>query len=340
MSQVVLHIGTHKTATTTIQDMFSHNAALLAKHGVIYPNFGKSTGHHGLVRDWNPKLPEIYALEQGSLGTLREIAATYGNGDHTVFLSSEEFSRQADGMRPDFTVIREALSGFDRIRVVCLLREQWTFVQSVYLEISRKKKPPSPAEILASVQRQDSAMGLATDYNQIYDHLLKSFDPADITFLDFEQCIKGQGGVLGAMLSYLGIDLTAEMLEPIHGGVSNPSPAPIPSWAANSIAAQAAAPAWLVAALTGAFGVQFGTQARSCIWTREEYRILQRYAARCNARLAARLAKWQPDFAISTSLLPMPDTPGAAVFRDDIPPEFWMRCSRWIFAEIRRGAAR
>lgn len=88
MAKVVIHIGTHKTATTTIQDTFSQNAKLLRQHGVIYPRLSRFTGHHGLVSDWG-RLPKVYDLPGGSKAALRQIANEHGAGDHTVFLSSE-----------------------------------------------------------------------------------------------------------------------------------------------------------------------------------------------------------------------------------------------------------
>lgn len=336
MARVVLHIGTHKTATTTLQDTFAHNAALLAQHGVIYPVMGKATGHHGLVMDWNP-LPAVYALPDGSIATLTRIAADHASGDQTVFLSSEEFSRGGLPGSVDFGAVRAALSGFERIEVVCVLREQWQFVQSVYLEVSKSHPPLRPSQIVDTILAEDMIEGLWTDYTLLYDHLLGAFAPDEITFLDFDRCRAAPGGILGAMLTHLGTDLSAEALELVNGGRSNPSPQPLPGWAANIICDPVHAPPWVVAATTGAFRVQFGPQARSRIWTREECRILQDYAARCNAGLAYRLAPWQPGFTVTASPMPTAAEPGTDIFREDVPADFWMRCSRWLFAARRAG---
>ncbi|MBN2630417.1 MAG: hypothetical protein JXR75_07745 [Rhodobacteraceae bacterium] len=338
MARVVLHIGTHKTATTTIQDMFAHNAALLAEHGLIYPMLGPATGHHGLVMDWNP-LPDIYALPGGATAALAQISAEYSSGDKTVFLSSEEFSRLNRGMKIDFVAVRKALAGFDQIEVVCVLREQWQFIQSIYLEIAKSHSPPSLSQVLEAVLGRDMAMGLSTDYNQLYDHLLTGFSPEEITFMDFDRSIRAPGGIVGAMLSHLGSDLPVEALSLVNGGVSNPSPKPLASWAASIVSEPIIAPPWLVTAVTGAFDTQFGPDSRSRIWTREECRALQDYAERCNSRLEDRLAPWQPGFAVTRSPLPTAENPGTDIFREDVPANFWLRCSRWTFAAVHRGAA-
>lgn len=331
MSRVVLHIGTHKTATTTIQDMFSHNAALLAEHGIIYPRLRPAAGHHGLVTDWNRTLPSVYAWSAGSLGTLQQIAAKYGSRDKTVFLSSEEFSRGTPQNRPDFTQIRQVLADFDEIAVVCTLREQWQFVQSIYLEVSKSRHPERPPQLLEAVLATNMVDGLWTDYNLLYDRLLEDFAPEEITFLDFDTARKAPGGVIGAMLAYLGTDLAAEALESVHGGLSNASPLPLPSWAANIIADPYVAPHWLLKATTGAFEAQFGPEVRSHIWTREEYSMLQDYARRCNDRLSDRRAPWQPDFAISSYPATAVESRSTHIFREDISAEYWTRCSRRLY---------
>ncbi|MDW3117932.1 MAG: hypothetical protein R8G60_09260 [Roseovarius pacificus] len=142
MAKIVLHIGTHKTATTTLQDTFHHNADLLAQHGLIYPRLGKATGHHGLIYDW-AHLPPFYKPEHGSRAVLRDLADRYASGPGTVFLSSEEFSRCDDG-QTDLAAIRRLLDAFESFEVICTLRTQWQFMQSVYLEIAKKQTPPRP----------------------------------------------------------------------------------------------------------------------------------------------------------------------------------------------------
>ena len=52
MSRIVIHIGTHKTATTHLQDTFHKNRALLKTHGVTFPYIGWTRGQHGLASAW------------------------------------------------------------------------------------------------------------------------------------------------------------------------------------------------------------------------------------------------------------------------------------------------
>ena len=196
MSRVVLHIGTHKTATTTIQDTFWTNSELLARHGVVYPRQGRVTGHHGLVFDWG-RLPEVYRLEAGSRRTLAQIAEDHAGGDLTVFLSSEEFSRGDPRGAVDFAEVRSILAPFGRIEVICTLRPQWQFLQSVYLELSKKMLPPRPPQMVAPVIEKGMFAGLWIDYNLLLDRLETVFAPDEIALVDFETARRGEGGILG-----------------------------------------------------------------------------------------------------------------------------------------------
>lgn len=331
MAKVILHIGTHKTATTTIQDMFAANAKLLARHGVIYPKLGKATGHHGLAMDWNRWLPKIYEAG-GSIAALEKLARDYGQTESTVFLSSEELSRGAASERVDFTAIRQALRGFAEVEVICVLREQAQYLQSIYLEVSKKRAPPRPPLVLASMLREDMVEGLWTDYNLLYDHLLTAFAPEEITFLDFDETRRAEGGILGAMLARLAPNLDLSELKLVNDGRSNTSPPPLPAWAANIVAEPHVAPDWLIQAMSGALQAQFGEGRRSLLWTRDEVATLQSYALEHNSRLAARRAAIQPGFQIAAAA-PRSD----AIHREDMTAEFWVRANRWTFASKRAG---
>ncbi|MBL4929605.1 hypothetical protein [Fuscibacter oryzae] len=326
MARVVLHIGTHKTATTTLQETFRLNAGHLARHGLIYPQIdARHSGHHGLVTDWNP-LPAVYHLPGGSVAALRGIAAAHAAGEATVLLSSEEFSRGAKGTCVDFAAVRAALAGFDRIEVVCVLREQWRFLQSVYVEVSKTRPPRRPPDLLAEALAGDMTEGLWLDYNLLYDHLLTAFAPEEISFLDFDQAVRAEGGIVGHLLAHLGC--APGPLQMAVEGQANRSAPPLPVWGANLIAEPYAAPDWLVQAMLGGFEAETGRLASAgCLWSRAEMLRLLAYAAPRNARLAARLAPMQPGFAVTASA-PPPD----AIHREDISPGFWMRGARWMFA--------
>lgn len=331
MSKVVLHIGTHKTATTTIQDMFHKNAPLLKKHGLIYPRMGRATGHHGLVYDWL-HLPKVYQLDISSLDACSAIAEEYAHRDVTVFLSSEEFSRQNPDATVDFTAVRERLAAFDEIEVICVLRTQWQFIQSIYLEMSRRNNPPRPALLPKPAMDSGKSMGLVVDYNLILDRLEKDFAPEEITLLDFNTCGHTEGRIIGYLLRHLGLDLKADALELVNDGASNVSPDPLASWISNVMAEPKSAPDWLLAHATLAFEEKLGLDAVPCLFSKAEFVQMEEHFAPLNARLKERRSAVQPDFAITP-----PNADVITLYRNQVQAPIWARVARLLALDRMRA---
>jgi len=326
MARLVLHIGTHKTGTTTIQDTFHANRDLLAQHGVIYPALGKHSGHHGLLTDWIA-LPLAYDLPDGGIGTLRALAARYVDSDVTLLLSSEEFSRGGGaGGRVDMAALAGIFGGFESIKVVCFLREQWQFLQSVYLEVARSRSPPRPPVLIEQAFETGMVDGLWCDYLALYNHLLTGFSPDMIHLIDYITARKKKGGVLEAMLSSLDIPLKSEALVQVNNGTSNVSPRPLPVWAALAIAGGNPATKELFPAVQTAFNLEYGLNTASSLFTREELVRIGAHFARSNRRLTKRHATVQPEFELTHQ----PPVKGT-IFRDDIDADFWVRAARRIF---------
>ncbi|MCX7568054.1 hypothetical protein OS189_17055 [Sulfitobacter sp. F26169L] len=314
MSKVVLHIGTHKTATTTIQDMFHKNAGLLEQHGVVYPRIGRVTGHHGLVYDWG-RLPPVFQLEVSSLDALTWIAREHAHKkDVTVFLSSEEFSRVDPDVAVDFAAVRERLSAFDEIEVVCVLRTQWRFLQSVYLELSRNQNPVRPPKIVANAIEKGMSLGLAMDYNIILDRLEQFFAPEEITLLDFDTLCASQDGIVGAMLRHLDVPLGLADLEAVNNGKSNVSPQPLATWLSNIMTEPVRPPQWLVNHATKAFEEICPKPFRPCLFSGAEFNTLATHFRPLNDRLRERRKALQPDFAIT-----QPVSKEITLFRHQVP---------------------
>ena len=116
---LILHIGRHKTGTSSIQHFLHHNREELKRHGVSYPEpFDAVAAHHGLA----------LALSEGRdiepyLGILRSLQPR----DHTVLLSSEGFQRLSPAEANRLT------AAFPTTAVV-YLREQFSYAWSAYVQ--------------------------------------------------------------------------------------------------------------------------------------------------------------------------------------------------------------
>jgi hypothetical protein len=144
--RLILHIGTQKTATTTIQQYLYHNRAVLAKNGIVLSDV--------LGKPNNRKL-SAYCLEnfQGDeffkgrgIGTVAqkeaffegfeeefraEVTRLADTADCMVITSEHLWSRL--GNRADLEKLHAFLAPlFSEIRVVCYFREQTAMAKSLY----------------------------------------------------------------------------------------------------------------------------------------------------------------------------------------------------------------
>ena len=331
MSHLVLHIGTHKTGTTTIQDCFWKNAPLLERSGIIYPRLSyRFAGHHGLIAE-QVSLPAQYFLKEGGFDTLRKIARLYERHDTTVFLSSEEFSRADLTKSVNFRAVRDCFAGFDRVSVLCFLRPQWRFLQSIYLEISRTRNPRRLPDFVQEAVESGMCQGLFLDYVALLDWLSDAFEPSEIRLVDFESARATTGGLIDAALAASGSRLTHQDLQAAHRVHSNPSSDALSQWMANLVAEPYRAPEQLRSLIEG---VRETKGITSCL-TRREIVEFKSHFADSNAELERRRQKVQSEFRLTD-----PVVPTSAQFREDVTVEDWLRISQClggkVFPEIKR----
>lgn len=317
MSRIVLHVGTHKTATTHIQDLFFRNSDLLAKHGIVYPEIGLNRGHHGLLGKW-VDLPAPYGLPQADAAMAWDaIVGEHAVSDRTVFLSSEEFSR-LHGRIVDMAALAATVAPFDDVTVLCTLRNQAGFVQSVYQQIADDRAPMEWDAFLDRAMQAQHVDGLTLNYLRLHDHFLSGFAPDQIRFLSYEVASAGPGGIVGAILRELGAPIGADALEPFADGRSNVSVAPVATLAATLIAAPKRADRALMQRVDDHVRQVFGGE-RTSLFSAEEVSALDAKYSPLNRRLEARLAPRQPDFRVA----PVSVAP-ATVLRDRMDEAFWL----------------
>ena len=331
MSKIIIHIGTHKTATTSIQDTLFHNRDLLANNNIIIPKIGKSRGHHSLVTAWIDMKPYFH-LAKGPDLAWDELVENYANKDKTVFLSSEEFSR----MKPvcvDMRQLRERVRKFDEVEIVCVLRNQINFTQSVYMEISKNVNRHDVPKFITKTLEQKVVEGLWLDYNGLYDHIRKGFSADEIRLISFESAIKTEGGIVGQFLKILETDLKMTDLEPFEQSLSNVSPEPLALWAANIANAPRALSPKLLRAACCALERELGENTKTTLLSRNEAVKYSKTFEPLNRNLENKVLSVQPDFRMA------PVSVGDGVIhRGDISGTFWMKFVREICSEFSKSS--
>jgi hypothetical protein len=310
MSEIIIHIGTHKTGTTTIQDTLFQNRRLLRQHGVVYPRIGRVAPHHNLVTRWI-ELPGQFLARRSALENWASLARGYAGGADTVLVSSEEFSR----LRPtavDFRELAGLVAGFGRARIACTLRNQLGYIQSIYVQVTKTQRFIDFDAFVDHCLRSRYATGLALDYSVLMASVLRGFAREEVTLIPYEQAAT-RGGLVAHFCRSLGLPVAGEELVPLPAGDSNVSPTPLALWLANQAAAPEVARGGQVAAAERVLGEALGAGVRTTLFTRAQVRRLRATFEPLNRRFAARHRGVDPGFELAP-LRVAPET----VHRDEI----------------------
>jgi hypothetical protein len=131
MRKCFLHIGTHRTATTSIQRLLDNHPQELVRDGFLYPAAGRPedapAGHHNLA--WEISGDRRFRPEFGAKETLiRELVNTSRN----IIISSEDFECAAYA-RDRFQNFVAAIQKLDvEVSLVIFLRNQISYAESLY----------------------------------------------------------------------------------------------------------------------------------------------------------------------------------------------------------------
>lgn len=221
----VLHIGSEKTGTSTIQRFLTRNRDALARDGVIYP---AATGAHG-------------GSQWGFVASAHDKAWETDVGMALGIRSPEEQQRYVAGLRRDlqqeFDALPEArtlvissehfhsrlhgpaaitgLKGFlaewvDRVEVVLYLRRQDRVAVSLY---STKIKSGSVNPVVFPGAAQ-GPVPYYFDYERIYDNWQSVFGEQAVRVRLFDPAEFAGGDLLTDFCAVAGLDMTGKQLPP------------------------------------------------------------------------------------------------------------------------------
>lgn len=328
MSKLILHVGTHKTGTTTIQDTFALNRNVLAANGLVFPRIGKANGQHGLVTDWI-RLPDYYQLDTNSQEAWTQLVRDHARSDRTVLISTEELSRGSPDSRVDLRRLRDLVSGFDDIKVVCCLRNQISFLQSIYLQVVKSGVHIPWGNFFESAAGSRMATGLFLDYNDLLAHLEAGFSRDEIVFFSYEREVGTSGGIIGRMMAECGLPQLSASLQSLPAGHSNVSPDALGTWVAAHVLGTRPFKPWLVETTREALDDIGKAVMKTTVFTQGEYERLRAIFEPLNRRFETTEAAAGSDLKIG-------DFPKAEslTFRDSLTPSYWVNLSRRLVDKI------
>ena len=128
IERVVLHIGRHKSGTSSLQHCLNRNSELLAAAGVLYPLYGRNgkVAHHDIAKALNPNLQNT-PIDPVQIAN--NILLERQNEEATIIISSEAFQNICD-----LTYVKEFLTALhpEHITIICYFREHLDYAITAY----------------------------------------------------------------------------------------------------------------------------------------------------------------------------------------------------------------
>ncbi|MEZ4433228.1 MAG: hypothetical protein R3F65_12535 [bacterium] len=231
-----LHVGTHKTGTSTVQSALHANRQRLAEAGILYPTDGvyctpagwagppPEGGHRylafsmmGTWPTWDPKdyTAPLVACREALEGDLARWRGRRGRMD--AILSSEYWFRDVDpaGLRAFFDGL-----GY-HIRVIVYLRRQDHFLESLYDQRVRAGSMTDPFEHF--VERCLADPRAYPWYHHRLRRLAAVFGEANLIVRPFERGQLQGGDVLDDLLAVIGYGPPVDWHRPLHHNRSLPT---------------------------------------------------------------------------------------------------------------------
>ena len=182
--KLLIHIGTQKTATTSIQHFCVRNRSLLISHGYLYP---RNNSHPFLFNFLAKQL--VQGKQQSVARYLRKVRLQAQREKcHTVIISAESFYAMSFFLLPSGDKLRaseywqiearfiEQLSkccdGYDDVKIACYLRPQDDFAASYYNQLVK----------------------ILPDYDETYKEFMKGDKPV----FDYQRHIQLWENIFGA----------------------------------------------------------------------------------------------------------------------------------------------
>jgi hypothetical protein len=199
MRKCFLHIGTHKTGTTSLQAMLAARYDELQQHGFLYPRAGRgpTAAHHNIAMELSGA-----TRFRSDLGTIEDLINEIDGTQNHIVLSSEEFCSTA--YQPEFMdfVARLQQSGLD-VSLVVYFRNQIDFMRSAYFEFLKDGSELTLNEFLPAVLANPvSSRPGSIFYHQLLD-CLSEMKNAHLLVYSYDEI--QQGSVIPHFLSILGL---------------------------------------------------------------------------------------------------------------------------------------
>lgn len=214
MKSIYLHIGTHKTGSTSIQQWLHDNRSLLLKHNrQVYQGLHRRDNH-----------PELYLAalryDRDSFGKLKMPEISF-DAEYTRSIAQrvQSFIKRSAADNLIFTAeglshlrhpdelerLKQVLGNqYDSIRVILVLRDQATYLDRYRKQLlSKRGRKPSKDYWSCLYVEDDTWM---TDYRQLQDAYASAFGKDSLHVIDYDREFQTCRNILPAFVRAIGLD--------------------------------------------------------------------------------------------------------------------------------------
>ncbi len=186
----VLHVGMHKTGTTSLQTMIARNRQHFSDQGLYYPTTGQvgvGDGQHNLA--WELAGDERFEPASGTIADLAgELRAQ--RRPRAVLVSTEDLEYLYD--RPErLASLRGVLEDVGyAVRVVITLRQPSEYLESLYFELVAQDRAGPFDEFVTDALEQRglfSPGGIALDYSRLIGGFAGVFGDRAVRVLPYDR---------------------------------------------------------------------------------------------------------------------------------------------------------
>lgn len=134
--KIIIHMGLHKTGSTSFQNFLHSNRKALINFGILYPDIDNNEESHWQLP--NQLIRNNWTYLENYLKNIITVAKQ--EKVNTIFISSEDFAiLLTESFRvSEFENLLFTL-GYKEIHWECVLRNQWDYFNSLYAEMSKHK---------------------------------------------------------------------------------------------------------------------------------------------------------------------------------------------------------
>lgn len=183
MMEVVVHIGPHRTATTSLQDLLDGNREKLIEYGIYYPKDATGSKAHHLLA-WSCQHRDVNLIGhpnevRSSNSILKDwLNQAQDNNCGTLLLSSEEFSKLRSA---DWKSLVESCDIEHHWKLIAAFRSPDEIARSTYAQLLRSGLTQDFYELAEGFERG------VRDFYDFFDKIVSDADWCDFSLVPYSK---------------------------------------------------------------------------------------------------------------------------------------------------------